>query len=180
MTPLLVDDVIQSELQIIFQQIESGFLDINKDYNDLKEFNRKIPTLTRKEYEKVKDDIHAKIQMIPNILKNINQNYDEITGKKFSTDLSEEMRQKLEIIKEKLNTRVTDFPNLINQIFEREKIVSLKLRNIKISEVDLDDSLSIIHNRSDNLRDSRLVLKEVIENQAYLEKRREELESIKK
>jgi hypothetical protein len=118
--------------------------------------------------------------MIPNILNNINQNYEEITKEKFSNELRQEMCEKLDIIKEKLNIRVTDFPNLINQIFEREKIVSLKLRNIKISEVDLDDSLSIIQNRSDNLRDSRLVLKEVIENQAYLEKRREELESIKK
>lgn len=133
-----------------------------------------------KEYEKYKHDIHSKIQMIPDILFNINQNYDKISGDDNSYEISDEMRQKLDIIKEKLNVKIIELPNLINEIFEREKIVSLRLKNIRIPESELDDSLSIIHNRSDNLRDSRIILKEVIENQAYLEKRREDLESIKK
>lgn len=95
-------------------------------------------------------------------------------------EITDEIREKLEVIKEKLNPKVEELPNLINEIYEREKIASLKLRNIKLSESELDDSLSIMHSRrSDKMRESKLVIQEVIANQVYLEKRKEELESIK-
>jgi hypothetical protein len=91
-------------------------------------------------------------------------------------------REKLNKIKDNLSPKVVELPNLINQIYEREKIASLKLRNIKLSESKLDDSLSFLHlsRGSDKIRESRLILKEVVDNEEYLKNRQAELEEIKK
>lgn len=153
------------------------FLEFNKFYNILVEFNRKIPFFTKKEYEKTKDDAHDKIQIIPNILKQINISFNEI--QEHSSELNIQTIQKLDIIREKISPKVSYLPTLIELIYEREKVASLKLNNITLNESQLDDSLSFLHNKSDRIRDSKLNLKEVISNQNYLEKRKEELEMIK-
>lgn len=93
--------------------------------------------------------------------------------------MTDEVNQKLELIIEKVNPKVVEIPNLLCEIHEKERIASLKLKNIKASEQDLDKSLSIM-NKSDNFHDSKLVILEVFENQAYLERRKEELDAIKK
>jgi hypothetical protein len=161
----------------LIDEIEVSFLEFNRYFNDLKEFNRKLPNLTLREYQKIKNDIHYKIQLIPNILNGINLNTDRISQLK--SELTEEVSQKLEVIKEKINPKVAEIPNLMCEIYEREKIASLKLKNIKASEQELDKSLSIL-NKSDHMHDSKLLIMEAIENQAYLERRKEELETIKK
>ena len=163
----------------MIDQIEINFMDFSRYYNIIKDFARKIPFLTRKEYDKTKDDVHYKIQLIPSILNSINSNTNKIYSFNKS-ELSSETLEKLEVIKEKLNPKVAEIPLLINDIYEQEKIASLKLRNIKLSESQLDDSLSFMHNRGDNLRESKLFVSEVFENHKYLEKRKDELESIKK
>lgn len=153
-------------------------MEFNRFYNDLKEFNRKIPTLTKKEYEKTKDDIHYKIQLLPGILNLINSHTEKLH--ELEVEIHIAIKEKLTVIKENLNPKVTEMPHLIQEIYEREKIVSLKLRNIKISESQLDDSLSVLQNRSDHIRESKILAKEVITNQVYLEKRKQDLEMIKK
>lgn len=161
----------------MIDEIEVIFLEFNKYYNELKEFSRKLPYLTLREYQKTKDDIHFKIQLIPNILNRININTDKISQLK--NEMTDEVNQKLELIIEKVNPKVVEIPNLLCEIHEKERITSLKLKNIKASEQDLDKSLSIM-NKSDNFHDSKLVIMEVFENQAYLERRKEELDAIKK
>ena len=161
----------------MIDEIEVIFLEFNKYYNELKEFSRKLPYLTLREYQKTKDDIHFKIQLIPNILNRINMNTDKISQLK--NEMTDEVNQKLELIIEKVNPKVVEIPNLLCEIHEKERITSLKLKNIKASEQDLDKSLSIM-NKSDNFHDSKLVIMEVFENQAYLERRKEELDAIKK
>ena len=79
-----------------------------------------------------------------------------------------------------MNPKVEEVPTIIQQIYEKEKFVSLKVRNIKLSESELDDSLSMMRDKSQNLTGSRLLIKELIDNQQYLEKRREDLEMMKK
>ena len=161
-----------------FNEIETNFLQFIKYYNDLKEFNRKIPSYTKREYEKNKNDVHYKLQLLPMILNTINKLSDKINLK----ECDESTREKLNKIKDNLSPKVGELPNLINQIYEREKIASLKLRNIKLSESKLDDSLSFLQlsRNSDKIRESRIILQEVIDNQEYLQNRQAELEEIKK
>ena len=86
-------------IKILFKNGTNKFLEFNKFYNILVEFNRKIPFFTKKEYEKTKDDAHDKIQIIPNILKQINISFNEI--QEHSSELNIQTIQKLDILQSK-------------------------------------------------------------------------------
>jgi len=161
-----------------FNEIETNFLQFIKIYNDLKEFNRKIPTYTKREYEKNKNDVHYKLQLIPSILNTINKNTEKIN----IIDCDESLVEKLNKIKENISPKVAELPSLINSIYEKEKTASLKLRNIRLTESQLDDSISYLQlsRDGDKIRESKIIINEVIQNQEYLENRQRELEEIKK
>jgi hypothetical protein len=152
-----------------------------KYFNELKDFERKLPTLTKKEYEKLKTEVHYKIQLMPTIIKSINEDCTKIIlTKDYENNVDPNVHSKLEKVSEILTPKISEVQILISTILEKEKTVSLKLRNLNISESKLDDSLSLLQNRSDHLRESRIIMREVVDNQRYLEKRKEELEDIKK
>lgn len=161
-------------LSIIYE-IENDFMEFNKYYKELTEFSRRLQNFTSKEYEKKKDDAHNKMQLIPNLLKLINKKYDQI----YSRSIPQQLIEKLNKIRDIITPMVNHLPNLMNDIYEGEKIFSLKIKNINLNEKDLDDSISFLNNKSDNFKGSRIVLQEVIDNHIYLEKRKEELENIK-
>lgn len=124
--PKLNDDKMQQ-----VTEIENSFIEFNKCFTLLKEYSRKLLTYTNKEYYKNKDDMHYKIQLLPDILIQINRKTQEIMN---NENLETNIIEKLEKIKEKITPQVEELPSLMTIIYEREKIVSLKVNNINISE----------------------------------------------
>ena len=89
---------------------------------------------------KCRDNIthsHDKIKSIPVIITEINElNYYVQEGRISLTDESTDnlLSTRLRFIKDKLSPMIQNLPNMIDLIFEGEKVISLKVKHLNLSE----------------------------------------------
>ena len=95
--------------------------------------------------------------------------------------IKKKVRDQIKIVNERFLPKQMEVPKILNEILEKEKQVS---RRMGLNESDLDQSFlsQNPNNKSnfDKLRESKIVLHEVMDNVEYLQKRQEQLEEIKK
>ena len=95
--------------------------------------------------------------------------------------IKKKVRDQIKIVNERFLPKQMEVPKILNEILEKEKQVS---RRMGLNESDLDQSFlsQNPNNKSnfDKLRESKIVLHEVMDNVEYLQKRQEQLKEIKK
>jgi len=190
-TAPLIDDNAQDN----FNSLQNKFLEFIRYYDDITEYERKLANFTRKDYDRVKDDIHRKIQSMPEILKNINEISSTLRETQYQDlALKSKSGEQIRIIDEKIRPKREELSNLINRIVEKENRVAKKLSGVNPEDVfsatqtmnsfnsnnDRNDSLIRTETKRDSFLDSKLVIQDVQNNQEYLKKRQDALEEIKK
>jgi hypothetical protein len=160
--------------------LQEKFLEFNKTFEEIKDFNTRLNKLSLKEYIKQKADIHHKITSTPVLISNINSIISTLT----STEIKEpkiksRVQEKIKIVDEKIIEKNKELARIMNEIVEKESnLFSFKGEeqfNYDSSKESLSDNPSEIE-----IRESKIILKDVKDNKEYLENREKELEEIKK
>lgn len=160
--------------------LQEKFLEFNKNFEEIKDFNNRLDKLTLKDYMKQKAEIHQKINSTPILISNINSLITTLT----STDIREpklksRVIEKIKIVDGKIIEKNKELAKIMDEIVEKESnLFSFKGEeqyNYESSRESLSDNPSEIE-----IRESQIILKDVRDNKEYLEKREKELEDIKK
>lgn len=160
--------------------LQEKFLEFNKNFEEIKDFNNRLNKLTLKDYMKQKAEIHQKINSTPVLISNINSLITTLT----STDIREpklksRVIEKIKIVDGKIIEKNKELAKIMDEIVEKESnLFSFKGEeqyNYESSRESLSDNPSEIE-----IRESQIILKDVRDNKEYIEKREKELEDIKK
>ena len=160
--------------------LQEKFLEFNKNFEEIKDFNNRLNRLTLKDYMKQKAEIHQKISSTPVLISNINSLITTLT----STDIREpklksRVIEKIKIVDGKIIEKNKELAKIMDEIVEKESnLFSFKGEeqyNYESSGESLSDNPSEIQ-----IRESQIILKDVRDNKDYIEKREKELEEIKK
>jgi hypothetical protein len=160
--------------------LQEKFLEFNKNFEEIKDFNNRLNKLTLTDYMKQKAEIHQKISSTPVLISNINSLITTLT----STDIREpklksRVIEKIKIVDGKIIEKNKELAKIMDEIVEKESnLFSFKAEeqfNYESSGESLSDNPSEIQ-----IRESQIILKDVRDNKDYIEKREKELEEIKK
>lgn len=129
---------------------------------------------------------------MPDLLNDINNIISQLNSANFKEEgLKMRITEQIKIINEKLQPRQIELPNLLNKIVDKEGKLAKRLSLGDPDELSmaLGSFNSVANERrldtdgtgsKGSFRDSKIAVRELIDNNEYLKKRQEELEDIKK
>ena len=171
---------LQEEINGHLQTLESKYIEFIKEFNEYNSMKVKVVSGSRREYNRMKDELNTKKNEISQLIENLNaaKNYLEnadISDNKLRTQVN----KKLKMFNSKFPDKVDEYENITNEINDLEKKYS--------EEGSLADSYinggSIISQSSDNgsissINGDKVQIHDY--KDTYLEQRQIEIENVKK
>lgn len=104
--------------------LQEKFLEFNKNYENIKDFNIRLDKMSMKEYVRVKPEMHLKISSIPVILNDINSITNRITSSEIKDiRLRNNAYEKMKIVEEKIISKNNELNKMMNDIVEKERMM---------------------------------------------------------
>lgn len=165
--PLLEGDASDELLQL-----QTDYMIFQRDYNDIKEFKKKIDTMEESEFQNSKDSIHKKIQSIPQILLTISKRFQRLESVEvLNPSLKYKLEENIKNIKKKIKTRKEEIAIIMNEIVSKEKS-----RKDFYTAAPTEQEFEKMN--SPEMIDTMLQINDIDYNERILKQREEELKEI--
>ncbi len=170
---LTSDEEVNKEINNLNNQI----FDFEKNFEDIKTYNKNLSSMGEKEYSKKKVGVHAEIDQICQIFQNINNSLsklDNISVK--DNSLNSKLNETKKIINNRIRPKQQEISDIILQITDKEKSRS-DFTQAPLTQEEKDRFESLNHS---GIRDSKLETKDIQFNDQIMLARETELLHVQK
>lgn len=120
--------LIEENANELLSEVQNKFFQFSKDYDELNEYCRNIINYGKKDYDLKKAIITTKIKMMPETCKNLNNLITQLSKLEINDlILKKKVKDQLQIVKEKLLLKEREIPKILNNILDKENLVSKRM-----------------------------------------------------
>lgn len=170
---------LQEEINGHLQTIESKYLEFIKEFNEYNAMKNKVVSGSRREFNRMKDDLSTKKNEISQLIENLTASQDYLENADISDNkLRTKVNKKLKMFNSKFPDKVAEYENITNELNDLEKkysedgsLADSYINGSRISQSSDNGSMSSINADKVQIHDYK---------DTYLEQRQIEIENVKK
>jgi len=176
-TSLLTSDI---ECDKEIKELNKIVFDLEKIYEDVKDYNETVSKMKEKDYSNKKIDIHEKIDKIPQTFKQINYSINKLENVNVSdNNLKKKIIDSIRNVNSRVKPKQDEFVRLLDSIVQKEK-ARADFSNMPVSEKEMERLQSIGSNNKQILRESDISIKDLQMNEQVVQAREKELLEVQK
>ena len=178
------------EAKRCLNNLQQLFIDFEKSYEVLKDYNKRLPSLTEREYIKRSHEIHGVISSIKQFLYDINYNLTKLESFSISDyNLKNNVFESIKIVNKKIKPKQDELSNIINEITKKEEkkneslgvsLASRKTMQIDLRKKSYENSNDNNYQLKEQLINVDLEIKDIEFTEQILAQRNQELKDIQK
>ncbi len=161
----------------IIDQLNSLAFEFEQKYSDVKEYHKKLTSLSEKEFSRLKVIVHNQIEVLPNIIQEINSKMNILENRSYNDDYNTKIRvtETMKSINNKIRPKQSELSKLIMEITQKEK--ARRDFNSSITEQEMDRFQSLEKQEHSELQFS---IKDIQLNDQVMKAREAELLHVQK
>ena len=161
----------------IIDNLNSLAFEFEQKYSDVKEYHKKLNSLSEKEFSRLKVIVHNQIEVMPSIIQVINSKMNILENRSFNEDYNTKSRvtETMKSINNKIRPKQSELSKLINEITQKER--ARKDFNSSMTEQEMDRFQSLDKQDHSELQFS---IKDVQLNDQIMKAREAELLHVQK
>lgn len=161
----------------IIDNLNSLAFEFEQKYSDVKEYHKKLNSLSEKEFSRLKVIVHNQIEVLPGIIQEINSKMNILENRSFNEDYNTKSRvtETMKSINNKIRPKQSELSKLINEITQKER--ARKDFNSSMTEQEMDRFQSLDKQDHSELQFS---IKDVQLNDQIMKAREAELLHVQK
>lgn len=161
----------------IIDNLNSLAFEFEQKYSDVKEYHKKLNSLSEKEFSRLKVIVHNQIEVLPSIIQEINSKMNILENRSFNEDYNTKSRvtETMKSINNKIRPKQSELSKLINEITQKER--ARKDFNSSMTEQEMDRFQSLDKQDHSELQFS---IKDVQLNEQIMKAREAELLHVQK
>jgi hypothetical protein len=161
----------------IIDNLNSLAFEFEQKYSDVKEYHKKLNSLSEKEFSRLKVIVHNQIEVLPSIIQEINSKMNILENRSFNEDYNTKSRvtETMKSINNKIRPKQSELSKLINEITQKER--ARKDFNSSMTEQEMDRFQSLDKQDHSELQFS---IKDVQLNDQIMKAREAELLHVQK
>lgn len=108
--------------------MQRRFLEFSKDYDEINDYSKNLTTLSKNDYNKKKNAITHKIKSMPELCQSLNSLIAQLSKLEIrDPGLKKRVKDQLSMVNERFSPKQKEIYKIVNNILEKEKIVSQRL-----------------------------------------------------